>query len=194
MWVILLFFAAMLFIASAASVYEDDLMIRFFVTVRSKIVTKLVLSRLPFLCGKNPPENRKRFTVIGIVLYSISVLCIAFCVYTALTLEPVKGLEYGGGYNKSTMSIGEKYNSTEGLVFWIAFCWVLFEAAIYLINSIGVMLSRPVVNRSRLSVGTTRVITGIFMLMLIILCLAFGVGCWQDASHIWQDIKAAGAV
>ncbi len=190
--IILLFFAVMLFIASAASVYENDLMIRFYVTVRSRIATKLVLGRLPFLGGKNPPENRKRFTIVGIVLYSVSVLCIAFCVYTALTLEPVEGLEYGGGYSK--WGVGEKYNSTEGLVRWVSSCWGLFEAAIYLINSIGVMLSRPVVNRSRLSVGTTRVITGIFMLMLIILCLAFGVGCWQDASHIWQDIKAAGAV
>ena len=41
--IILLFFAVMLFIASAASVYENDLMIRFYVTVRSRIATKLVL-------------------------------------------------------------------------------------------------------------------------------------------------------
>ena len=32
------------------------------------------------------------------MLYSVSVLCIAFCVYTALTLEPVERPEYGGGY------------------------------------------------------------------------------------------------
>lgn len=190
----LIFFAVMIFIASAASVFEDDLMIRFFVTVRSKIVTKLVLSCLPFLGGKNPPENRKRFTIIGIALYSVSVLCIAFCVYTALTLEPVEGLEYGGGYSRSFMRIGEKYNSTEFLVFNIAFCWMLFEAAIYLINSIGVMLSRPVVNRSRLSLVTTRVITGVLVLLLILFCLAVGKLFWQNTGRVWQDIKNAGAI
>ncbi len=181
--IILLFFAVMLFIASAASVYENDLMIRFYVTVRSRIVTKLVLGRLPFLGGKNPPENRRRFTVIGIALYSISVLCIAFCIYTALTLEPVEGLEYGGGYGK--WGTGDKYNSTEGLVLWISFCWMFFEIGIYLINSIGVNLGKPDISRNK-------VIIGIGLLVAIILCLWMGWGCWQTAVvHIWQDIQAA---
>ena len=180
--IILLFFAVMLFIASAASVYENDLMIRFYVTVRSRIVTKLVLGHLPFLGGKNPPENRKRFTVIGIVLYSVSVLCIAFCVYTALTLEPVEGLEYVGQGTKSRY--GDRYNSTEGIIFWIAFCWVLFEAAIYLINSIGVNLGKPDISRNK-------VIIGIGLLVAIIFCLWMGWGGWQNAVHIWRDIQAA---
>lgn len=182
--IILLFFAVMLFIASAASVYENDLMIRFYVTVRSRIATKLVLGRLPFLGGKNPPENRQRFTVIGIVLYSVSVLCIAFCIYTALTLEPVEGLEYGGGYSRSNMSIGDKYNSTEGLVRWISFCWMLFEIGIYLINSIGVIVGKPDISRNK-------VIIGIGLLVAIIFFLWMGWVCWQFAGYIWRDIQAA---
>ena len=180
--IILLFFAVMLFIASAASVYEDDLMIRFYVTVRSRIATKLVLGRLPFLGGKNPPGNRQRFTVVGIVLYSVSVLCIAFCVYTALTLEPVEGLEYGGGYGK--WGVGEKYNSTEGIVRWISSCWMLFEIGIYLINSIGVNLGKPDISRNK-------VIIGIGLLVAIIFFLWMGWVCWQFAGYIWRDIQAA---
>ncbi len=182
--IILLFFAVMLFIASAASVYENDLMIRFYVTVRSRIATKLVLGRLPFLGGKNPPENRQRFTVIGIVLYSVSVLCMAFCIYTALTLEPVEGLEYGGGYSRSTMSIGDKYNSTEGLVRWISLCWMLFEIGIYMINSIGVNLGKPDITIHKVSIG-------ILILVTIIFCMFMGWLCWQTAGHIWRDIPAA---
>ncbi|MBR4428026.1 MAG: hypothetical protein IKS78_01605 [Clostridia bacterium] len=187
----LIFFAVMLYISALASVYEEDLLISAYVDVSGGVVSKLIPGHLPFLRGKNPPENRKRFTVIGIVLYSVSALCIVFCVYTALTLEPVEGLEYGGGYSRRFMRIGEKYNSTEYLVFDIAFCWMLFEAAIYLINSIGVMLSRPVVNRSRLSLVTTRVITGVLVLLLILFCLAVGKLCWQNAGRTWQDIKNA---
>ena len=185
--IILLFFAVMLFVASAASVYENDLMIRGYVTVNNSVVTKLVLGRLPFMGGKNPPENRQRFTVIGIALYSVSMLCIAFCVYTALTLEPVEGLEYGGGYYtymSRSAGVGDKYNSTEALVRWIAICWLVFEAAIYLINSIGAILTRP-------NTSINRIIMGIFFLFIIILALGLGVLCWQAVGNIWRDIQAA---
>ena len=183
----LTFFAVMLFIASAASVYEDDLMIRGYVTVNNSMVTKLVLGRLPFLGGKNPPENRKRFTVVGMVLYSVSVLCIAFCVYTALTLEPVEGLEYGGGYYtymSRSAGVGDKYNSTEALVRWIAICWVTFEIGIYLINSIGVILGKPDITIYKVSIG-------ILILVAIAFCLLSGWLFWQTVGDIWQDIQAA---
>lgn len=106
------------------------------------------------------------------MFYSVSVLCIAFCVYTALTLEPVERLEYGGGYGK--WGTGDKYNSTEGLVLWISFCRVFFEAAIYLINSIGELLGKPDISRNK-------IITEIFFLVVIILCLLMGWRCWQIA-------------
>ena len=180
--IILLFFAVIVFIAAIASVYQDKLLFKGFVTVHSSVLSKLIPGRLPITGGKNPPDNRRRFTVVGIVLYSVSVLCIAFCVYTALTLEPVEGLEYGGGYGK--WGVGEKYNSTEGLVRWVSSCWGLFEAAIYLINSIGVMLGKPDISRNK-------VITGIFFLVVIIFCLFMGWGCWKAAGYIWRDIQAA---
>ena len=178
----LIFFAFIVFIAAIASVYQDKLLFKGFVTVHSSVLSKLIPGRLPITGGKNPPDNRRRFTVVGIVLYSVSVLCIAFCVYTALTLEPVEGLEYGGGYGK--WGVGEKYNSTEGLVRWVSSCWGLFEAAIYLINSIGVMLGKPDISRNK-------VITGIFFLVVIIFCLFMGWGCWKAAGYIWRDIQAA---
>ena len=180
--IILLFFAVMLFIASAASVYEDDLMIRGYVTVNNSIVTKLVLGRLPFLGGKNPPGNRQRFTVVGIVLYSVSVLCIAFCVYTALTLEPVEGLEYlsSGGRGSGVIV----WNSTEYLVSWITSGWMLFEGAIYLINSIRVIISRPLLISGK-------IVLGLIIVLLILLCLGLGALCWYAAVDTWQDIQAA---
>ena len=179
--IILLFFAVMLFIASAASVYENDLMIRFYVTVRSRIATKLVLGRLPFLGGKNPPENRQRFTVIGIVFYTVSLLCIAFCIYTALTLEPVEGLEYG---LFNTWGTGDKYNSTEYLIFRMAGSWLFFEVAVYLINSIGVILSRPNATRGK-------IFAGIFFLLLVLLFLGMGVMSLHIIRDTWRDIQAA---
>ena len=144
----LIFVACMIYIAAIASVYQDKLLFKGFVTVHSSVLSKLIPGRLPITGGKNPPENRQRFTVVGIVLYSVSVLCIAFCVYTALTLEPVEGLEFvGSGPKRSGVEV---WNSTEYLVFWITSGWILFEGAIYLTNSIRVMISRPIMTTGKI--------------------------------------------
>ena len=178
----LIFFACMIFIAAIASVYQDKLLFKGFVTVHSSVLSKLIPGRLPITGGKNSPDNRQRFTVVGIVLYSVSVLCIAFCVYTALTLEPVEGLEfYGsvGGWNGVVVR-----NSTEELLLWIASGWMLFEGAIYLTNSIRVMIGRP-------NMTGGKILLGLVIILLIPVCLGLGGLSWYAAADLWHDIQAA---
>ena len=178
----LIFVACMIYIAAIASVYQDKLLFKGFVTVHSSVLSKLIPGRLPITGGKNPPENRQRFTVVGIVLYSVSVLCIAFCVYTALTLEPVEGLEFvGSGPKRSGVEV---WNSTEYLVFWITSGWILFEGAIYLTNSIRVMISRPIMT-------TGKIVLGLIIIIFIPICLGLGGLSWYIATEIWRDIQAA---
>ena len=178
----LIFFAFIVFIAAIASVYQDKLLFKGFVTVHSSVLSKLIPGRLPITGGKNPPENMQRFTVVGIVLYSVSVLCIAFCVYTALNLEPVEGLEYVGRGGRGSGVIVQ--NSTEYLVSWITSGWMLFEGAIYLINSIRVIISRPLLISGK-------IVLGLIIVLLILLCLGLGALCWYAAVDTWQDIQAA---
>ena len=180
----LILFAVMLYISALASVYEEDLLISAYVDVSGGVVSKLIPGHLPFLRGKNPPENRKRFTVIGIVLYSVSALCIAFCVYTALTLEPVEGLVYVG---INSRGYGNESNSTEYLVSCVSICCMLFEAAIFLINSIRVILRKP-------NVTIRKILSGFLFVLLILACLAAGAFLVYCVSSVWQDIKNAGAV
>ncbi len=178
----LIFFACIIFIAAIASVYQDKLLLKGFVTVHNSLLSKLIPGRMPITGGKNPLDNRRRFTIIGIVLYSVSVLCIAFCVYTALTLEPVEGLEYlsSGGRGSGVIV----WNSTEYLVSWITSGWMLFEGAIYLINSIRVIISRPLLISGK-------IVLGLIIVLLILLCLGLAALCWYAAEDTWHDIQVA---
>ncbi|MBR6009608.1 MAG: hypothetical protein IK056_11035 [Clostridia bacterium] len=179
------FWMVSLFISALASVWHNDLILRAYADVSGSVVYRLIPGFVPIMWAANPPENRKRFTVIGIAFYSVSVLVIALCIYLGLALEPVEGLEYVGAGSK--WGPGITNNSTEYLIFNISFCWMSFEGAIYMINSVGVVLSKP-------NPIMTKILSILFYLFILFMLVVFGLGSWHSVTNVLRDIKNSAAV
>lgn len=174
----------MLCIARLASVYDRKLLLSGYIGVSPRLSAALVSSVLfPFSKSKNPPENRKRLTVLGLCLYTLTALCIALCVYNGLTLKPVKALEQ---FSMAPKGRGvEIETSTEYLNGMIAMGFFCFEAAAYLINSIGFFVSRAGTAGKKLAAGGVTLALAILAIVLFIFFMGRGV------PDFWRQIQQA---
>ncbi len=172
----------MLCIARLASVYDRKLLLSGYIGVSPRLSAALVSSVLfPLSKSKNPPENRKRLTVLGLCLYTLTALCIALCVYNGLTLKPIKALEQFSMAPKGGVEI---QTSTEHLNGMIAMGFFYFEAAVYLINSIGFFVSRAGTAGKKLAAGGVT-------LALAILAIAGFVLTSRTVPDFWRQIQQA---
>lgn len=174
----------MLCVARLASVYDRKLLLSGYIGVSPRLSAALVSSVLfPLSKSKNPPENRKRLTVLGLCLYTLTALCIALCVYNGLTLKPIKALEQ---FSMAPKGRGvEIQTSTEYLNGMIAMVFFCFEAAAYLINSIGCFVSRAGTAGKKLAVGGVTLALAILAIVLFIFFMGRGV------PDFWRQIQQA---
>ena len=178
----LLIFGLMLFVSAIASVYDEKLLLKGFIKVRSRITVVLIPGILPFSKTRNPPENRKRFTFVGLALYCISIACIVACIYTSSALKPIEGMEF---VSTSPKSHGVTIqNSTEKYVEMQAVCCLCFEAAIYFVNSFRTIIHRCLRHKNLL---------GFALVLWILILLALGILSIYSSVDLHRKILNAAA-
>ena len=173
---------SMLCFCRLAAVYDEELLFPGFVNV-SERTSKLLVSGvlLPMSKTPNPPDNRRKLAVAGLILYALTAACILQCVYNGLTLEPIESLEYTY-YSHRGGVITE--TSTEELNGNIAISCFCFEALVYLANSCRFFVKRAGTSDKKIAVGTV-------VLVLAVLAAIFLAVSGRTMWDSWQKIRSA---
>ena len=147
-----LLFMFMLCICRLAAVYDEQLLFPGFVNV-SERTSKLLVSGvlLPMSKTPNPPDNRRKLAVAGLILYALTAACILQCVYNGLTLEPIESLEYTYYYRRGGPVTETSSEELNGNIAISCFC---FEALVYLANSCRFFVKRAGTSDKKTAVGT----------------------------------------
>ena len=179
----IILFACMLCISRFAAVYDAHLLLPGYINV-SQRTSRVLVSGIPHPVSrsKNPPENRQRLAVVGLIMYVLTAACILLCVYIGLTLEPVETLEYVGLHVRSGAVSIE--NSTEHLIGGIARIVFLFEAALYLINDCRFFVSRA-------QTDIQKAFVCILVLVLLVVIVILFVVHVRVISDWWAKIRGA---
>ena len=163
-------FAFMLCISRFAAVYDERLLFSACINISQRTSRVLVSGvLLPLSKAKNPPENRQRLAVVGLIMYVLTAVCLLQCVYNGFTLEPIKELEQ---VHMTPRGRGvEIENSTEYLNGDIALVCFLFEAAVYLANGCRFFISRAGTPGKKAVVGLAVLVLAV---LAAVLCVSMG--------------------